>query len=1155
MQILNLDHLIKNSSHVTLGGVPEGAEAFLLTEMLKQELTTPFLYVCRHETSIHGLEETLKFLCPDIDILIFPSWDCLPYDRMSPKRDISAERMTTLLKLNKGLNKPTLIITTIQAFLQRVAPQEIFKNADLHLKAGRHFNLKAFEAYCLKYGFSRVSTVREPSEYAVRGGIIDLFPPSAEQPYRLDLFGDEIDSIKMFDPLSQRSLESVTEIFLTPSCEILLDEKSIEAFRTSYRKAFGHTGEKDPLYQAMSAGQSYVGMEHWLPLFYPRLETLLNYVPEATLVFDAKALEAAKAQLDLIQENYQARKEFVNSKVDNRAPYYPLPPQLLYLSLEEIEKNIRPKTVVHFSPFFKDGSPQLDGRMIPDFSAARAHQNINLIEALKERSEGYIKEQKKVLLSCMSAGSRLRLQGLLQDHGCQANLVESWADFTALPRSIMGMAVIPLERGFEVQDFVLITEQDIFGERQSQRLKRKRRSNLFIGEAADLNEGDYVVHQEHGIGQFQGLQTLQVDNLPHDCVSLIYEGGDKLFVPVENLEILSRYGGEDSIVSLDKLGSSAWQHRKARVKKRLEDIAEHLIALAAERALRVGEIYQPSEGLYNEFAARFPYNETEDQERAILEVLQDLESGKPMDRLICGDVGFGKTEVALRAAFVVASAGNQVAIITPTTLLCRQHYQNFQKRFEGFGLKVAQLSRLVSAKETSDIKEGLEKGQVDVVVGTHALLAQSTRFKNLGLVIVDEEQHFGVKQKEKLKDLQKDVHVLTLTATPIPRTLQMSLSGVRDMSIIATPPVDRLAVRTFVMPFDEIVIREALTREFNRGGQVFYVCPRIEELESIREKLTMLMPEAKIAVAHGQLAPTILEKIMNDFYDRHYSILLSTNIIESGLDIPAVNTIIIHRSDLFGLAQLYQLRGRVGRSKTRGYAYLTIPDVITPTAQKRLEVMQTLDTLGAGFQLASHDMDIRGAGNLLGQQQSGHIREVGVELYQQMLQDAVETVRHQSTDAAPHPTATWMPQIHLGLPILIPEEYVSDLSTRLNLYRRLSHLENEEEIEAFTLELLDRFGTLPQEVKNLLNVLRLKQLCRQVGVEKIETGEKGAIFTFFNNTFSHPAALIQFIQTKAGTVKLRPDHKLVFLRAWKEAQERVKGCEDILKDLKGLLSP
>ncbi|AIL12550.1 transcription-repair coupling factor [Candidatus Paracaedimonas acanthamoebae] len=1152
--MLKLDHLIKESSQVTLEGIPEEAEAFLLKEMLAQKLGTSFIYICHHETHINELEATLRFLCPDLDILIFPPWDCLPYDRMSPRQDITGDRVTTLLKLNKGFDKPILIITTIQAFLQRVAPQEIFKNAELYLKAGAHFNLKDFENYCHKYGFTRVSTVREPSEYAVRGGIIDLFPPSSDQPYRLDLFGDEIDNIKLFDPFSQRSLESVKEINLTPSCEVLLDEKSIEAFRTSYRKVFGHTGEKDPLYQAISAGQSYAGMEHWLPLFYPHLETLLDYVPEATLVFDTKAFETAKAQLELIQENYHARQEFVNIRADNRPPYYPLPPELLYLSLEDIERNISGKTVVHFSPFSKEGSAQLEGRIMQDFSAARVQQNINLIDALKERSEGYIKAQKKVLLSCMTIGSRLRLQGLLQDHGCQASLVETWADFTALPASVIGIALIPIEQGFEFKHFVLITEQNIFGERQSQPLKRKRRSDLFIGEASALNEGDYVVHQEHGIGQFQGLQTLHVGNIPHDCVSLIYEGGDKLFVPVENLEILSRYGGEDSIVSLDKLGSSAWQQRKARVKKRLEDIAEHLIALAAERALRVGEIYQPSEGLYNEFSARFPYHETEDQERAILEVLQDLESGKPMDRLICGDVGFGKTEVALRAAFVVATAGKQVAIITPTTLLCRQHYQNFQKRFEGFGLKVAQLSRLVSAREASEIKEGLEKGHIDLVVGTHALFAQSTHFKNLGLVIVDEEQHFGVKQKEKLKDLQKDVHVLTLTATPIPRTLQMSLSGVRDMSIIATPPVDRLAVRTFVMPFDEIVIREALTREFNRGGQVFYVCPRIEDLESIREKLKILMPEAKVAVAHGQLAPTILEKIMNDFYDRHYSILLSTNIIESGLDIPAVNTIIIHRSDLFGLAQLYQLRGRVGRSKTRGYAYLTIPDVITPTAQKRLEVMQTLDTLGAGFQLASHDMDIRGAGNLLGQQQSGHIREVGVELYQQMLQDAVDTVRHKSTGVVPQQTAVWTPQIHLGLPILIPEEYVVDLSTRLTLYRRLSNLENEEEIEGFILELLDRFGPLPEEVKNLLSVLKLKQLCRQVGVEKIETGEKGAIFTLYNNTFPNPAALIQFIQTQPGTVKLRPDHKLVFLRVWKEAKERVEGCEGILKELKMLIS-
>ncbi len=1153
MQIVKLDHFIKKSSHTTVGGIPEGAEVFLLNEILKQNLSSPLIYVCRHESQIIQIESTLRFLYPSLEILIFPSWDCLPYDRMSPKRDIVGERIATLLKLNKGFDKPTLIITTIQAFLQRVVPKEIFNDAELYLKEGRSFNLKAFENYCSKYGFIRVSTVREPSEYAIRGGIIDLFPPSLEQPCRIDLFGDEIDSIKIFDPFTQRSLENVKEVHLTPSCEVLLDEKSIETFRTSYRKVFGHTGEKDPLFQAISSGQSYAGMEHWLPLFYPHLETLLDYASEATLVFDNKALETAKTQLELIEENYQARQEFIAVKTDNRPPYYPLLPVSLYIPLDEIEATIKTKTVIHLSPFIKEGSPHIEGRIIPDFSAARAQQDINLIEAFKARAENYLKAGKRVLLTCMTTGSRLRLQGLLQDHESQASLVDLWDDFIALPGHVIGLALIPIERGFEVGNFVFITEQDIFGERQSQPIKRKRRSDLFIAETSSLNEGDYVVHQEHGIGQFQGLQTLQVDNLPHDCVCLVYADGDKLFVPVENLDILSRYGGEDSVVTLDKLGSSAWQHRKAKVKKRLEDIAEHLIALAAERSLRVGEVYHPSEGLYNEFAARFPYNETEDQERAIQDVLQDLESGKPMDRLICGDVGFGKTEIALRAAFVVASAGRQVAIITPTTLLCRQHYQNFKKRFEGFGLKVAQLSRLVSAKEALQIKEGLQKGHIYLVIGTHSILAQSTHFKNLGLVIVDEEQHFGVKQKEKLKDLQKDVHVLTLTATPIPRTLQMSLSGVRDMSIVATPPIDRLAVRTFVMPYDEIVIREALLREFNRGGQVFYVCPRIEDLEIILEKLRALMPEAKVAVAHGQLSPTVLEKIMNDFYDRHYSILLSTNIIESGLDIPAVNTIIIHRSDLFGLAQLYQLRGRVGRSKIRGYAYLTIPEIISSTAQKRLEVMQTLDTLGAGFQLASHDMDIRGAGNLLGQQQSGHIREVGVELYQQMLQDAVETGRHKSTESLPQTTKGWTPQIHLGLPILIPEEYVTDLSTRLTLYRRLSNVENEEEIEGFTLELLDRFGPLPEEVKNLLSVLKLKQLCRQVGVEKIETGEKGAIFTFYNNTFSNPSGLIKFIQTQAGTVKLRPDHKLIFLRVWKDANDRVKGCGDILKELKLLV--
>jgi transcription-repair coupling factor (superfamily II helicase) len=621
-------------------------------------------------------------------------------------------------------------------------------------------------------------------------------------------------------------------------------------------------------------------------------------------------------------------------------------------------------------------------------------------------------------------------------------------------------------------------------------------------------------------------------------------------VPVENIEVLSRYGSEEAGAQLDRLGGVAWQGRKARVKQRIREIAGELIRVAAERHLRAGEVVTPPEGLYEEFAARFPYPETEDQLRAIEDTLGDLAAGKPMDRLICGDVGFGKTEIALRAAFITAFSGAQVAVIVPTTLLARQHYRNFTERFAGLPVRIAQLSRLVDPKEARKTKEDIAAGRIEIVVGTHALLAKDVRFAHLGLVVVDEEQHFGVAQKERLKQLKADVHVLTLTATPIPRTLQLALSGVREMSIIATPPIDRLAVRTFVMPFDPVVVREAILRERDRGGQVFYVAPRIADLDEVREELRKIVPEIRVAAAHGRMPAAELEDVMTAFDDRAYDLLLSTNIIESGLDIPSANTLIVHRADMFGLAQLYQLRGRIGRSKLRAYAYLTLPEKkkLLPTAQRRLEVMQTLDTLGAGFQLATHDLDIRGAGNLLGDEQSGHIREVGIELYQHMLEEAVAAARTADAEMGPAPEE-WSPQITLGTPVLIPEAYVTDLSVRLGLYRRIALLADRRESEAFAAELIDRFGPLPAEVENLLQVIAIKRSCREAGIERVEAGPKGAVIALRGNRFANPAGLVELIQKHAGTLRLRPDQRLVYLRNWEDEATRLKGVTGLMQAL------
>jgi transcription-repair coupling factor (superfamily II helicase) len=710
--------------------------------------------------------------------------------------------------------------------------------------------------------------------------------------------------------------------------------------------------------------------------------------------------------------------------------------------------------------------------------------------------------------------------------------------------------VLPLEEGFTTTDFTIISEQDIFGDRFIRTVKKKKNAENLFAEAASIKIGEAVVHELHGIGKFMGLETVTVNNISHDMAKLIYDGGDRLFVPVENLDVISRYGDADENLRLDKLGGVAWQERKSKLKERIRLAASALLQIAAQRALKTAPKFEPDSVLFEEFVSRFPYTETDDQLRAIEEVLSDLASGKPMDRLICGDVGFGKTEVALRAAFVVASCGLQVAIICPTTLLARQHYANFVKRFDGLPLRVAQLSRMVNAADAKRVKAGLENGDVDVVIGTHALLSEDIRFKNLGLVTIDEEQHFGVAQKERLKKLRAEVHVLALSATPIPRSLQMALSGVRELSLIATPPVDRLAVRTFVAPFDELVIREAILRERNRGGRVFYVAPRISDLEEIYPKLQKLVPEAKFKIAHGKLTPTELDKTMNQFFDGEFDVLLSTAIVESGLDIQSANTIIIHRADMFGLSQLYQLRGRVGRGKIRAYAYFTVEPrkAMTDNALKRLEVIQGLDTLGAGFSVASHDMDIRGFGNLLGDEQSGHIKEVGIELYQKMLNEAILKAKAETpVDEG------FTPDINIGASILIPDYYVEDLDLRMGLYKRAANLKTEDDIDAFRIEITDRFGKPPQEVLQLLEVIKLKILCRQARVEKIDVGPKAIVIQFHESAKINTEKLLAYVAKNQKRIKIRPDNKLVFAKDEQENfAENEEALERILKEIVGL---
>ncbi len=1144
---------------LTLANVADGAEGLVIADLARavaggpRPPATSAVVICRDGSRMAALSRSLSFFAPDIEILEFPAWDCQPYDRVSPHAAIVAQRMIALSRLARvaGRDKPAVLLTTVNAVLQRVPARDMVGKLALSAAPGNVLGMDGVIKWLELNGFMRASTVREPGEYAVRGGILDLFAPGMDMPVRLDFFGDTLETIRSFDPETQRSVMEMRRLDLVPVAEFQLVTDTIRRFRTGYVAAFGATGPDDLLYEAVTEGRRYPGMEHWLPLFHDRLDTLFDYVPGAPVILEPLADDASHERLAQIVDYYQARKNALAD--DSGPPYKPLPPDRLYLAEAEWRERLATVSVARLTPFaVPEGTGtvfDVGARKGRDFSAERAEQNANVFEAVGRHVQSLQGAGKRVVVALWSEGARDRMSHVLADHGLpNLSPVKSWPEALALPAPQVALAVLGLESGFETENAAVISEQDILGDRLVRPRRASKRAENFIAEVTSLAAGDLVVHVDHGIGRFAGLQNIEAAGAPHDCLEIHYAEGAKLYLPVENIELLSRYGSEDTGVELDRLGGTGWQTRKARLKNRIREIAHELIKIAAERKLREAPKLAVGHGVYDEFCAGFPYEETDDQQAAIDATLDDLTAGRPMDRLICGDVGFGKTEVALRAAFAAVMDGKQVAVVVPTTLLSRQHTKTFTDRFRGFPVHVAQASRLVSAAELTRVKKGLADGSIDIVIGTHALLGKSIKFKDLGLVIVDEEQHFGVAHKERLKALRSEVHVLTLTATPIPRTLQLALTGVRDLSIIASPPVDRLAVRTFVAPFDPLMVREALLRERYRGGQSFYVCPRIEDLAGAKDFLDKTVPEVRVAVAHGQMPSQVLEDIMSAFYDGKYDVLLSTTIIESGLDIPTANTLIVHRADMFGLAQLYQLRGRVGRSKLRAYALFTLPErkKITPQAERRLKVLQSLDTLGAGFQLASHDLDIRGAGNLLGEEQSGHIKEVGFELYQEMLEEAVMSLK---AGLAQPVADKWSPQITIGTPVLIPEGYVADLSVRLALYRRLAEIEDERDIESFGAELVDRFGPLPEEVEHLLKIVAIKGLCRRANVEKIEAGPKGAVLQFRDNVFPNPEGLIAFIAKEAPAARVRPDQKVVLFDDWERPEERLKGTADMLRRL------
>ncbi|MDA9788459.1 transcription-repair coupling factor [Amylibacter sp.] len=1133
---------------INLSGAPDGFDANILSNFISEKQKS-IIFVARDDKRLDLMRKSLWFFSPNIPVLNFPSWDCLPYDRVSPNADVSSARMATLAALSSGFDAPLVLLTTLNAITQYIPNRTIVSNNSFVAIVGRTINVKELRSYFSKMGFVQTPTVTEPGDYAIRGGIIDVFPPGEIGPVRMDLFGDELESARRFDPVTQRTVENLDRIEFAPVSEVILDDVSINRFRNNYRKEFGSAGLDDPLYEAVSAGRKHQGYEHWAPYFHDGMETIFDHLPNAVIFMDENIERIHNSRWDGINDQYEARLEALNSKNRLETVYKPIKPELFYISPDDLFDLLNNREQRKFIVLPQPTGPNsldMRARIGRNFAPERQNEELGLFEEFAK----HIIEKRKttsVIIASMSLGARERLYGLLQDQGLSGMVnIKTWKDINHAIGSI-SIAVWHLEHGFEAPGLTIISEQDVLGELIIRKTNKKRRAKDFLTEASSLSVGDLVVHVDHGVGRYRGLETVKAAGAPHDCLLLEYANNDRLYLPVENVELLSRYGHETGL--LDRLGGSAWQAKKAKLKERIREMADKLLRIAAERSLRKSEILEVSPDKWNAFCARFPYVETDDQLNAIEDVVSDMSSGKPMDRLICGDVGFGKTEVALRAAFIAASAGTQVAIIAPTTLLARQHFKSFEERFRGTGIRVKQLSRFVTTSQMKKNREALRDGAVEIIIGTHALLAKDIKFANLGLLIIDEEQKFGVGHKERLKQLRSDIHVLTLTATPIPRTLQLSLSGVRELSVIGTPPIDRLAIRTYVSEFDTVTLREALLREHYRGGQSFFVVPRISDLPEVEAFIEEQVPEINHVVAHGQMPAGELDERMNAFYDGKFGILVATTIVESGLDIPAANTIIIHRADMFGLSQLYQIRGRVGRSKTRAYAYLTTKprQKLTHAAIKRLRVLGSLDSLGAGFMLASQDLDIRGAGNILGEEQSGNVREVGYELYQEMLEDAIAKIKSGQM-AGLTDEGSWSPQINLGVPVLIPEAYVQDLDVRLGLYRRLSALAKKIELEAFAAELIDRFGKLPTEVDMLLRVVRIKGMCRAAGIAKLDSGPKGAVIQFYQDKFISPSGLAQYLLDSRETAKIK-DNKLIVLRDWTNDDKKVKGAYIIAREL------
>jgi transcription-repair coupling factor (superfamily II helicase) len=1143
VSVLRLPPLPSAAGKQHWGNLPGAALSLAIAEAASAGKRFTLLLTADSQTA-ERLEQELGFFAPDLDVLHFPDWETLPYDLFSPHQDIISQRVDTLYRL-PGVKRGVLVVPITTA-LHRLAPTRFLLGSSLVLDVGQKLDVEQMRLRLEAAGYRCVDTVYEHGEFAVRGALIDLFPMGSDLPYRIDLFDDEIETLRTFDPETQRSVDKVESIRLLPAREFPLDKKAVTDFRGRFRERFDVDFRRCPIYQDLASGITPAGIEYYLPLFFEETATLFDYLPADTQVFSLPGIEQAAEQFwNDVRNRYEER------RVDPERPL--VPPAEVFLPVEDCFARLKgsPRLILSQEDVEPGvGRERFSARALPDLAIqAKATEPLAALRRFIDEFPG------RVLFSAESAGRREVLLEMLARLKLRPLEVEGWPEFVASSERL-AITIAPLDEGLLLDDpgLALIAESPLFGQRVMQRRRRERRGDAgdnVIKNLAELREGAPVVHIDHGVGRYLGLITLEIDGQVAEFLALQYAEEAKLYVPVASLHLIARYtGSDDALAPLHRLGSEAWQKAKRKAAEQVRDVAAELLDIYARRAAREGYAFKDPTVDYATFSAGFPFEETPDQQSAIEAVLADMLAPKPMDRLVCGDVGFGKTEVAMRAAFVAVHSGKQVAVLVPTTLLAQQHYNSFRDRFADWPVTVEVMSRFKSAKEVEGAAQQLAEGKIDIIIGTHKLLQDDVRFKNLGLAIIDEEHRFGVRQKEQLKSLRSEVDILTLTATPIPRTLNMAVAGMRDLSIIATPPARRLSVRTFVMERQNTAIKEALLRELLRGGQVYYLHNEVATIEKCAAELAELVPEARIAVGHGQMRERELEQVMSDFYHKRFNVLVASTIIETGIDVPSANTIVIERADKFGLAQLHQLRGRVGRSHHQAYAYLLTPPrkQMTPDAEKRLEAISNAQDLGAGFVLATHDLEIRGAGELLGDGQSGQIQAVGFTLYMEMLERAVKAIRKGEQPNLEQPLGGG-PEINLRVPALIPEDYLPDVHARLILYKRIASAADEDGLKELQVEMIDRFGLLPEPTKHLVRLTLLKLQAEKLGIKKVDAGPQGGRIEFDATTSVDPLVLIKLIQGQPKRYKFEGATLFKFQVPMERPEERFNTLEALFERL------